>query len=67
MKNEILKEVWAVKDALAAKHGYSIDVLFAHLREREKTSGRRYVDFSKPARKGRLSKNRPWLEFVFTS
>jgi hypothetical protein len=54
MKNEILKEIWAVKDALAARHGYSIDALFEDLRAREKTSGRRYVDFSKPTRKRRL-------------
>jgi len=56
MKNEILKEIWATKDALAAKYGYSIDAMFADLRVREKTSGRHYVDFSKPARKGRLRK-----------
>lgn len=56
MKNEILKEVWAAKDALAARHGYSIDALFADLRAREKTSGRRYVDFSNPARRTRRPK-----------
>jgi hypothetical protein len=53
MKNEILKEVWAAKDALAAKYNYSIDELFRDLREREKTSGRRYVDLSQPSRKSR--------------
>ena len=56
MKNEILKEVWAAKDSLAAKHHYNIDELFQDLREREKTSGRRYVDLSKPARKGAAKK-----------
>jgi hypothetical protein len=56
MKNEILKEIWAVKDAFAAKHHYSIDELFRDLREREKTSGHRYVDFSQPRRRSRAKK-----------
>jgi hypothetical protein len=56
MKNEILKEIWAVKDALAAKHHYSIDELFRNLCEREKTPGHRYVDFSQPHRKSRVKK-----------
>lgn len=51
MKNEILEEIWRVKDALAAKFNYDVDAIFRDLREREKTSGHRYVDFSKPRRK----------------
>jgi hypothetical protein len=56
MKNEILKEIWAVKDSLAAKHHYNIDELFQDLRQREKTSDRRYVDLSKPAHKRAVKK-----------
>lgn len=51
MKNEILEELWRVKDELAAKHNYDINAMFRDLREREKTSGHRLVDFSKPRRK----------------
>lgn len=51
MKNEILEEIWQVKDALAAKHNYNVDAMFRDLRKREKTSGCRYVDLSKPKHK----------------
>lgn len=40
----VLADVWRVKDALAAKYIYSVDAMFADLREREKIFGRRYVD-----------------------
>jgi hypothetical protein len=56
MKNEILEELWRVKDALAKKYNYDVDAMFRDLREREKTSGHRYVDLSKPRRKSRLKK-----------
>jgi hypothetical protein len=56
MKNEILEEIWRVKDALAAKYGYNIDAMFRDLRAREKTSDRRYVDLSKPRRKTGVNK-----------
>jgi hypothetical protein len=51
IKNEILEEVWQIKDALGAKHDYNIDAIFRDLQKREKTSGRRYVDLSKPKAK----------------
>jgi hypothetical protein len=56
MKNEILEEIWRVKDALAAKYDYNIDAMFRDLRAREKTSGHRYVDLSKPRRKTGVKK-----------
>jgi hypothetical protein len=56
MKNEILEEIWRVKDALAAKYNYNIEAMFRDLREREKTSGHRYVDLSKPRRKAGTKK-----------
>ena len=51
MKDEILEEVWRVKDALAAKFNHSVVAMFADLRAREKISGRHYVDLSKPAKR----------------
>jgi hypothetical protein len=56
MKNEILEEIWRVKDALAAKYDYNIDAMFRDLRAREKTSGRRYVDLSKSRQKTGVKK-----------
>lgn len=37
-KDEIITEVRAVREALAAEHGYDINRLFAALQEREETS-----------------------------
>jgi len=56
MKNEVLEEVWRVKDALAAKYNYDVHAMFRDLREREKTSDHRYVDLSRPRRKPRAKK-----------
>jgi hypothetical protein len=32
MKDEIIEELWAVKDEIAEKHNYDVDALVAHLR-----------------------------------
>lgn len=45
-----MAEVWRTKDKLAAKYNDSVAAMFADLREREKTSGRHYVDLSKPTK-----------------
>ena len=58
MKDEILEEVWRVKDALAAKYNHSVAAMFTDLRAREKISGRRYVDLSKPTKSTAKRKKR---------
>jgi hypothetical protein len=50
-ESPIVLEVRKVKERLAAKFNYDIDAMFRDLRAREKTSGHRYVDLSKPRRK----------------
>ena len=55
-RDPIVAEVRKVKERLAAKFNYDIDAMFRDLREREKTSGHRYVDLSKPARKAAAKK-----------
>ena len=55
-ESPIVLEVRKVKERLAAKFNYDIDAMFRDLREREKSSGRRYVDLSKPRRKGSAKK-----------
>lgn len=50
-ESPIVLEVRKVKEQLAAKFNYDLDAMFRDLREREKTSGHRYVDLSKPRRK----------------
>ena len=50
-ESPIVLEIRKVKERLAAKCNYDIDAMFRDLREREKTSGHRYVDLSQPRRK----------------
>ncbi len=45
----IVAEVRAVREALAAKHGNSVEGIFKHLRRVQKSSGREYVRY--PARR----------------
>ena len=55
-ESPIVLEVRKVKERLAAKFNYDVDAMFRDLREREKTSGHRYVDLSRPRRKASVKK-----------
>ena len=55
-ESPIVLQVRKVKERLAAKFNYDIDAMFKDLMERQKTSGRRYVDLSKTRRKSRAKK-----------
>ena len=37
-EDEVLREVYAARDAYAAEHGYDLDRIFADLKRRETTS-----------------------------
>ena len=41
MADEIIEEVWRVKDELAREHGYDLDRLGAYFRERERQRAQR--------------------------
>jgi hypothetical protein len=41
----IVEEVRKVRDALAARFNYDLNALFDHLKELERTSGRKYVSY----------------------
>ena len=41
MADEIIEEVWRIKDELAREHGYDLDRLGAYFRERERQRERR--------------------------
>ena len=43
-KNEVLREVYAARDAYAAEHGYDLDRIYADLKQREAKSRLRRVD-----------------------
>ena len=44
MSDEIIEELWRIKDGIAREHGYDGERLVAGLRSREPEPGRRVVD-----------------------
>ena len=44
MPDELIEELWRIKDGMAREHGYDVDALVAHLRARERAESRRVVD-----------------------
>ncbi len=44
MPDEIIKELWEVKDRIAREHGYDVDALVADLRARKTPEGGRIED-----------------------
>jgi len=44
MADEIIKELWEVKDGIAREHGYDVDALIAHLRAKQRPETQRVVD-----------------------
>jgi len=44
MADEIIRELWRVKDEIARKFNYDLDALVAHLRNESARSGRVVVD-----------------------
>jgi hypothetical protein len=39
MADLIIEELWKIKDSIAEEHGYNIDLLVAHLKAQELSSG----------------------------
>jgi hypothetical protein len=50
MADEVIRELWRVKDAMAKRFNYDVDALAAELRRRQKESGRPVVDLSRARR-----------------
>ena len=44
MADEIIKELWSVKDNMALDHNYNLDQLVAHLRTTTKSTRYKVVD-----------------------
>jgi len=50
--DEVLREVWRIKDELSASYNHDLDRLFAEARERQRRSGRPSVNLEKQSKKG---------------
>ena len=46
MSDEIIEELWQIKDSIAREHGYDIEALAAYLQSKEKAEDRQVVDLS---------------------
>ncbi len=46
MSDEIIEELWRIKDSIAREHGYDMEALVAYLQSKEKAAGRQVVDLS---------------------
>jgi hypothetical protein len=45
--DDVLREVWRIKDELSASYGHDLNRLFAEARERQRKSGRPSVNLQK--------------------
>ena len=41
MSDEIIKELWQIKDSIAQEHGYDIETLVAHLQTKKRKKVRK--------------------------
>lgn len=44
MADEIIEELWKIKDGIAHEHGYNVDALVAHLKAKGILPGQKIVD-----------------------
>ena len=44
MPDEIIEELWQIKDSMAREYEYDIEMLVAHLRTRQRPADQRVVD-----------------------
>lgn len=44
MADEIIEELWKIKDSIAQEYGFNLDSLVAHLKARELSSGQKVVN-----------------------
>ena len=46
MSDEIIKELWQIKNNIAREHGYDLEALVAHLQTKKRPEGQCVVDLS---------------------
>lgn len=58
MADEVITQMRRIKDELAARFGYDLDALFRFLEQRQRDSGRRFVNLTKRPKKRSRSRAR---------
>jgi hypothetical protein len=53
MPDEIMKEMWRIKDEFAARFNNDLDAMFRYLKQKGRESGRQYVNLTKRPKKRR--------------
>ena len=52
MPDQVIKELWEIKDAVAHEHEYDIDALVSSLREKSRSRGHRTVNLERETESG---------------
>ena len=57
MSDEIIKELWKIKDSVAREYGYDVDRIVAYLQGRPRTTSHQVVDLR--AASGKIDRTAP--------
>lgn len=59
MADEIIEELWKIKDGIAREYAYNVDALVAHIKAKGLSAGQKVVDLGaiKPAGQNKKRKN----------
>ncbi len=60
MPDEIIKELWRIKDHIAREHGYDLAALTAYLQTKQRPAGQRVVDLR--ARRAPIVEDMPGMQ-----
>ena len=44
MHDEVIRELWEIKDGMAREYGHDLDAFVAHLQNRQRTPGEKVID-----------------------
>ncbi len=60
MSDDIIQELWEIKDSTAREYGHDLDAFVAHLQSRQRTADQRVVDLQAMKKAGeRASSTKP--------
>lgn len=58
MADEIIEELWKIKDGIAREYGYNVDALVAHLKTKGRSAGQKAVDLRTKKTSGQKGKTK---------